>query len=301
MRTMPIHSPTLHPRYKRTSISKPLYANLSDKQFRLLRIVPGTRRGEFAAQIFETDITEASVEYEYSILTLVPRSESQERRKGRCDSNGIGGNEDEELTYFPILSLGGGEHQIELPSKVKRALERVVEERWDCFHSTRYSPETRRDWQGRPKSATAAFPGERQQSQIQAEAGNQLLKAANENDDNDEGAEAEVDSNDEDGESDTGEGEDFFLWIRDICVDRTDDADKRQQDQLLGKICEGAKEMIVADVPDSMSGQIEIERLENLGCVKSISDAYHIEAVQETFEAMRWEQTVERAWRGGWR
>ena len=131
-------------RYTRT---KPLYEPLSKDQFRLLRIVPGTRRGEYTTQIFETSISTAAEEYGYSILTLAPQPQSQQPQTITAHAspartlkpNGYywATRWEQELTYFPILSLGGGEHQIEVEWGVKRALEGVVEERWDCFHSAR--------------------------------------------------------------------------------------------------------------------------------------------------------------------
>ena len=263
MSNKPNHSLILHERYKRTSISKPLYAELEDNQFRLLRIVPGTRRGEFTAQIFETDLTVASAEYEYSILTLALDSGRHEAGDNRRRSSGV--SEDGlDLTCFPILSLGGGEHQIEIPSRMKRALETVVERRWDCFHSRDYNDETRRKLQSRPNDEPKGTDTDGPQADGEKNLG-------------DEDAQAGLDGGDEDGESDTGEGEDFYLWIRDICVDRTDVSDEKHHKRFFRRTGEGAKEIIVANVPNGMSGKIEIERLENRGSAKSVGDACNIE------------------------
>lgn len=215
--------------------------------------------------MFETDLAEAGTEYEYSILTLVPTPEthgatsaptpnSDKRRRSSSRHEG------KDLTYLPILSLGGGEHQIEIPSKLKRALERVVEGRWDCFHSTQYSHETRKMWRYKSKGDHSSKEDDNLQLDGTVERG---LRQ--------EDGEVEAKQHeDEDGESDTGEGEDFYLWIQDICVDRTDTTDQRQQDKLFGKICEGAKEIIVAHVPDDVGGRIEIERLEDLGSATNL-------------------------------
>ena len=216
-----------------------------------------------------TSSSDISAEFEYSILTLSPpRSEDQgmssvdDRRRSSSSSSGHKDvhHEDEDLTYFPILSLGGGEHQIEILSKVKRALESVVEGRWDCFHSSRYSRERRAMWRSGSKSKGDHDGKEEDGCNLQRDGtvGRDLRAEVGE-------VEAKQHEEDEDGESDTGAGEDFYLWIRDICVDRTDNTDRRQQGELLGKICGGAKEFMVAHVPDDVGGSIEIEKIGDLG------------------------------------
>jgi hypothetical protein len=196
---------------------KPLYSPLPPDTIRLLRVVPGTRRGEYTAQMIEVPLgvilgsasdgkgkenegadgeDEVGLEVEYDVLDVEGRFGGYQKGGKDTGLKSAKRNEGEEMAFFPVLSLGGGEHQIEIPLRVRKAIENLVGQRWDGMHDN---------------SQNAGYADE----------------------------EEEADAGDDD--SDTGDGADFYIWTYAVCVDVSDKTDRENQEELLGKIIEGAR------------------------------------------------------------
>jgi hypothetical protein len=184
-------------------------------------VVPGTRRGEYTAQMIEVPLrvilgggrgdgkgkenervdgeTEVGLEVEYDVLDIEGRLSGYQRGGKDRDLELAKTTEREEMAFFPVLSLGGGEHQIEIPLRVRKAIERLVGQRWDGMHDG---------------SQNAGYIDD----------------------------EEETDAGDDD--SDTGNGADFYIWTYVVCVDVSDKSDREGQEGMLGRILEGAKGVI---------------------------------------------------------
>jgi hypothetical protein len=230
----PISKHHCHNMYPRRP--KPLYSPLPPDTIRLLRVVPGTRRGEYTAQMIEVPLGvilgddgngkgkeneevngegDVGLEMEYEVLDVEGRfggyrkggkgtdlrsaksNTTDEAKKDQSQTRNM--TEREEMAFFPILSLGGGEHQIEIPLRVRKAIEKLVGQRWDGMHDS---------------SQIAGYADE----------------------------EEEMDAGDDD--SDTGDGADFYIWTYAVCVDVSDKSDREGQEGLLGRILGGARGVI---------------------------------------------------------
>ena len=130
--------------------------------------------------------------------------------------------------HFPIRHRGSLEADLPVQRGLIATLEKMASDRWDAFYGVQTGPGMRRAWWN---------------GKARGHADIDWVRA---------GGGTSVDFE--------GETVGFYLWVKDLCVNRGSEDEGRRQEELLAGIVKGARAMITVYLPTEIGGLVEYDR-----------------------------------------